>query len=95
MPSQRYLTRLLTLTALLCLVPGCAGQARLRAVPPPASDLIVPLEPVPPIEVLTSAKAAADYQVSRDVWSYQMQAQLGRLCRWAADVAGAKVECPK
>jgi hypothetical protein len=61
---------------------------------PPLADLAVEAKPRPSIDTLTSAKAAADYDVAVEGWGDRGWLQVGRLCRWAK-ANGAKVDCPK
>jgi hypothetical protein len=38
-----------------------------------------------PIEVVTSAKAAAEYDIEIELWGERLQSAGGRICRWAVD----------
>jgi hypothetical protein len=61
---------------------------------PPPADLVVEDKPVPGVDTLTSAKAAADYDVAVEAWGTRGWDAVGRLCRWAV-ANGAKIDCPK
>lgn len=50
-------------------------------------------KPLPPIEALTSEKAAADYDVSLEAWGTRGWQTVARVCQWAK-ASGAKVDCP-
>lgn len=80
--------------ALLLSVAGCAARPPLVVQSFPASaDLTVEPKPLPPIEALTSEKAAADYDVSLEAWGTRGWQTVARVCQWAK-ASGAKVDCP-
>jgi uncharacterized lipoprotein YajG len=97
MPSPKHLR--LRLALLLCssLVTGCAEHVRTLVRTPPAADLKAATEakPIPTVDILTSAKAEADYNASVEGWGDRISAAGARICRWSVDV-GAKLPfaCP-
>jgi hypothetical protein len=60
---------------------------------PPSADLVVEPKPVPPDEIVTSAAAAARYDVELESWGERGWKAVARICRWAKG-HGAQVECP-
>lgn len=92
MPFHLSRMSLPLLAASLLAASACAGPVRLS--PPPAADLAVQPKPVPPPEIVTSEAAADAYDASLEAWGEAGWRQVARLCRWARDVAGAKVDCP-
>ncbi len=92
--SLRRILRLTLFGSLVC-VAGCqTPKPPVFQNLPPLADLAVEAEPAPGIETLTSAKAAADYDVSVEAWGVRGWATVARICRWAK-ANGAKVDCPK
>lgn len=61
---------------------------------PPSAELQVRPKPTPPANIVTSAKAEADYNVAVEAWGETGWQQVARLCRWAKG-HGAAVECPE
>jgi hypothetical protein len=49
---------------------------------------------VAPPEVVTSAQAAADYDIAVEAWGMRGWATVARLCRWAK-ANGMTVDCPE
>ena len=84
MPSKLFLTRNLTLCALLLAVSACAKPvARPTPIFPPSVDLVTDPKPVPPADIVTSAQAAADYDIAVEGWGERGWRAVGRVCRWA------------
>lgn len=90
-----FLTALLAACAALSIVSGCA------APPPPVSpafpsyaDLTVEPKPQPTIDILTSDKASADYDVAVEAWGTRGWQAVARICRWAKDMGAPKLDCP-
>jgi hypothetical protein len=52
-------------------------------------------KPEPTMDILTSAKAEADYNAATEAWGDRLLAAGARICRWSVDV-GAKLPfvCP-
>ena len=93
---MRLRTRRILLPMLFGLswaVQGCSPRERIQPIFPPVADLEV--EPKPPItpEVLTSAQAAAEYDIKLESWGERGWRAVARICRWAKD-NGATVDCP-
>jgi hypothetical protein len=61
---------------------------------PSAQDLIPPPKPVPADDILTSDKAANDYDSALEGWAEAMRLQLGRLCRFEVSVGMKGLSCP-
>lgn len=85
------------LCGLLLAVSACAPRERLKPSFPPYADLEAAIEPKPeaPADIVTSAKAAAAYDVAVESWGERVWRAGGRICRWAAE-SGAKLPftCP-
>jgi hypothetical protein len=75
-------------------VSGCAGQARIQPVYPPATDLKEEEKPEITPEVLESDVAAAEYDSSVEAWGERGWATVDRLCRYFK-THGMKIECGK
>lgn len=82
----------LMLPALLLAVSGCAAPASRL---PPRADLQAAVEakPVPTAEIVTSSKAAADYDAAIEAWGDRVRAAGGRLCRYFRAL-GMAIDCP-
>jgi hypothetical protein len=97
MRSLRRLTLLPTLFACSLVASGCATRERLTPIFPPPADLQAVSEPKPrpPVEIVTSAMAAAEYDIDLELWGERVSAAGGRLCRWSVR-NGAKLpfDCP-
>jgi hypothetical protein len=53
-------------------------------------------KPVPPIEIVTSAQAAARYNIEVETWGERVSRAGGRICRWTVDNGGKlPFDCPK
>ena len=79
--AQR-LTRSLILSALLSGAVACAPAVRIQPIFPPAIDLQVEPKPVPPADIVTSAQAAAQYDIALEAHGDRGWLQVARLCRW-------------
>lgn len=66
----------------------------MRTIFPPPADLAVEPKPVPPLEIVTSAQAAAEYDVALESWGERGWRTVARICRWAKE-NGMAVECPE
>jgi len=79
-------------------VSACAGKERLQPIFPSSADLeaVTAEKPIAPPEIATSAQAAAEYDISVEVWGEGVSRAGGRICRWAVN-NGAKLpfDCPK
>lgn len=76
---------------------GCASKERIRPLFPPAADIRAATEPKPvaPVEIVTSAQAAAEYDVAVESWGERVSRAGGRICRWAiANGAALPFTCP-
>ncbi|MBH9536930.1 hypothetical protein [Novosphingopyxis sp. YJ-S2-01] len=64
---------------------GCAPRERLQPIFPPPADLeaVTEAKPIAPVAIVTSAKAAAEYDVAVESWGERLNAAGGRICRWA------------
>lgn len=93
MPTTRFPIPLLPLLVTLSVASACANR------PPPVVqsfplnvDLQVEPKPVAGPDILTSEKAANDYDASLEAWGERGWATVGRICKWAKEM-GAKVSC--
>lgn len=93
MPSAKYLMKSLMLCASVLAVSACAPKERLSPAFPPVADLAVEPKPVALPEIVTSAQAAADYDIAVESWGQRGWNAVARMCRWAKD-SGASVDCP-
>ena len=97
MPSPKHLNQRLALLLSLSLATGCAEHTRTLVKTPPAADLraVTESKPEPTMDILTSAKAEADYNAATEAWGDRLRAAGARICRWSVDV-GAKLPfaCP-
>jgi hypothetical protein len=59
----------------------------LRPIFPPSVDLEAAAEakPVAPAAIVTSAQAAAAYDIAVESWGERVSRAGGRICRWAVD----------
>lgn len=92
MLSRKSLTAFLTLPVLLLAVPGCGERERLKPIFPPPADLRIEAKPVPGPEIVTSAQAAADYDIALELWGERGWQAVRRICQWAV-ANGASVTC--
>lgn len=61
---------------------------------PPRAELIVEPKPVPPADIVTSAQAAANYDIAVEGWGDRGWRQIARLCRWAEEMGMPDISCP-
>lgn len=94
MPSPKSLTKPLMLSLCALAVSGCETPAATSLVFPPAADLKVEAKPVPPLEIVTSAQAAAAYNIEVEGWGERGWRAVARICRWAKANGMQGVECP-
>lgn len=93
MPSPTRLIPRLMLFASLSAASACGPQVRVQAAFPPSADLRVEPKPVPPADIVTSAQAAAEYDVALEGWGERGWRAVARVCRWAKE-QGMQVDCP-
>ena len=55
---------------------------------------LVEPKPKPGPDIVTSARAAAEYDVAVETWGERLSVAGGRVCRWLA-TNGMAVECPQ
>ena len=95
---MRYNQRLIPLLMLCVSVSAasaCAGpQVRVQPLYPPLADLQVEPKPIPPADIVTSAQAAAEYDIAVEGWGERGWLAIARICRWARE-QGAEVACPE
>ena len=95
MPSRPRLILLPMLFVSVWAVSGCAGpRVQVRPLFPPAADLTVEPKPVPTADIVTSAQAAAEYDIAVEGWGERGWLTVARVCRWARE-QGAEVACPE
>lgn len=89
------LIRHLPLLLLPMAASACAAPGSMKAAFPPPADLAAVTEPkpVPGPEIVTSAKAAEEYNAAVEGWGDRVSAAGGRLCRFYQRL-GMKVPCP-
>lgn len=89
---------LLMLCASALVVSACTPKERLQPIFPPSADLqsVTSPKPVAPPEIVTSAQAAAEYDIAVETWGDTVSKAGARICRWAVN-NGAKLDfvCPK
>lgn len=93
MQFNRHLTLRLTLCALLLVASACVPKERIQPIYPPAADLAVEPKPIAGVEILTSAQAAAEYDVKLESWGERGWKAVARICRWAKG-NGMEIACP-
>jgi hypothetical protein len=81
------------LCGLLLAASACAPKERIRPLFPPPADLAVEPKPVAGPEIITSAIAAAEYDVALESWGARGWLTVARICRWAK-ANGMGVSCP-
>lgn len=94
-PKRRLLP--LIALALLSAAPGCAPKERIQPLFPNAEDVkaVTAPKPVATIETVTSAEAAARYNVEVEMWGDGLRSAGGRICRWIINNGGAlPFACP-
>lgn len=51
---------------------------------------------MPTIDIITSDKAATEYNIAVEVWGDRVSKAGGRICRWVIDTGGKlPFDCPK
>lgn len=93
MRYSRRLTRLLMLSACVSGASACSTKERVQPIYPPFADLRVEPKPVAGPEIVTSAQAAAEFDVKIESWGERGWRTVARICRWAKE-NGASVNCP-
>lgn len=97
MRSLKHLIALLTLSVSSLAASACAGKERLQPIFPSSADLkaVTEQKPVATPEIVTSAQAAAEYDIAVEAWGERVSRAGGRICRWAVN-NGMKLpwECP-
>ncbi|MCW2763400.1 MAG: hypothetical protein JWR85_3601 [Marmoricola sp.] len=87
----------LTMFACSLAVSACGPGVVLKPLSPPSADLkaITEPKPVPSDDIVTSAQAAAAYDIAIEGWGDRLSAAGGRLCRWVKANAGdVPFDCP-
>ena len=61
---------------------------------PPSADVkaLVEPKPRPGPDIVTSARAAAEYDVAVETWGERLSAAGGRVCRWLS-ANGMTIDC--
>lgn len=95
MPSLRHRIARLMLFASLSGAAACSPQVRLQPLYPPSADLQVEPKPVPPADIVTSAQAAANYDIALEGWGERGWLTVGRICRWAREQGMPGIVCPE
>ena len=90
---QRPTVRLM-LCGFVLAASACGQQAVIRPAFPPAADLQVEPKPVPPADIVTSAQAAAEYDVAVESWGTRGWQAVARICRWAQAQGATGLNCP-
>ncbi len=85
MLSLMFRTRCLMLLLSPLAVSGCATPAPTFQTYPPVVDLAVEAKPVPTIDILTSAVAAANHNIAVETWGERGWRTVGRVCLWAKE----------
>lgn len=93
MLSRKFQTLLPMLCASALVVSACGPKERIRPLYPPAADLKVEPKPIAGPEIVTSAQAAARYDVAIESWGERGWQAVARICRWASR-NGMEVACP-
>lgn len=92
MPLPKPLiTHLLRLTLPL-IASGCAKQVIVKPIYPPEAVLHCTPPPIPPIDILTSDKASADYDAAIEAAGDDCRAKVIATCQWAK-ANGKDVKC--
>ena len=94
MLSLRHLTRSLILCGFSSAVLACSPQVRVQPIYPPLADLQVEPKPVPPADIVTSAQAAAAYDIALEAHGDRGWLQVARLCRWFREQGMPGIVCP-
>ena len=95
MSSPKRLIACLMLLGLPLAVSACAAPtAVIRPLFPPSADLQVEPKPVPPADIVTSAQAAAQYDIALEAHGDRVWLQVARLCRWFREQGMPGIVCP-
>lgn len=94
MLSLRHRTAHLMLLASLSVAGACSPQVRVQPIYPPPADLQVEPKPVPPADIVTSAQAAAQYDIALEAHGDRGWLQVARLCRWFRENGMPGIVCP-
>lgn len=60
---------------------------------PSSADLAPEPKPLPGLDILTSEKAAADYDAAVEAWGTRGWQAVARICRWAKDNGAQGLNC--
>lgn len=93
MLSPRSLTKPLILSLCALAVSACETPGRTFQAFPPAADLVVEAKPVPHLEVVTSAQAAAAHNIALESWGERGWRAVARICRWAEANGAEALDC--
>jgi len=76
------------------LITACAPTVQSVPIFPPAQDVEAATEakPVPPLDIVTSARAAAEYNAAVETWGMRVQSAGVRVCKWLKE-RGASYDC--
>jgi hypothetical protein len=85
MPSLQSRMMFLILSPWLLAVPGCAKPASALQTYPPAALMVAEPKPVPTIDTVTSAQAAAAYNIAVESWGTRGWDAVRSLCVWAKE----------
>ena len=90
MQSCRHLMAGPILLLSLWAVSGCANQVQIQPQFPPAPDVEAATEakPAPTPDIVTSARAAAEYNAAVELWGMRVQAAGVRVCLWLKERGG-------
>lgn len=88
-----YRTAFLMTCALVLTAGACEPKVVSTPIFPPSADLAVEAKPVPTDDIVTSARAAAEYDAAVESWGERGWRTVGRLCRYFKG-HGMAVDCP-
>ena len=74
-------------------VAACSTSGPRPQTFPLAADLEVPPKPRPTVEILSSAKASAQFNSDLEAWGDALAAQVLRLCGWAKGAGMDGIDC--
>ncbi len=92
MPCPKFLTVFPMLLLFALAASGCAKPASALQTFPPVELLGSTPKPVPTVEILTSAQAAAAHNIAIETWGQKGWDQVRAVCLWAK-VRGMDVNC--
>lgn len=92
MPSQKHPIAFPTLLLSLLVVSACASRGSGLQTYPPVELLGSIPKPVPTIDTVTSAQAAAEYNISVETWGQAGWDRVKAVCVWARE-RGMEIEC--